>query len=269
MDKASRKKLGLFKGYQRLREQEQSDPLPLTFTTILSANRPVRALLTSRRANLPAYFEAGEIVTFGVTSHAIRSARGDARPPFKILDGDAVGEKRLRAFYNEVSPRRTLFPVLPNPLPAGLKWSDFVVLEKDGKIVASAAMWNQQSIRQIRVASYHPLLSFIRPVINPLLKMLGYFPLPPAPSEMDCLYVAYRLTRHESPAEFESLLAAISSRIANRILFFALHEHDPLLPTALRLTAWHYRSMLYTVSFAPEPIPITFKHPPYIELAML
>jgi hypothetical protein len=73
--------------------------------------------------------EAGEIVTFGVTSRAIRR-RCKIVNGYVVADGDTVGEARLRAFYDEVSPRRTLFPALPDPLPAGLKWGDFAVLEK-------------------------------------------------------------------------------------------------------------------------------------------
>ena len=264
----ARNQRGLFRGYEWVRERERTDPLPLSITSIVSANKPIRTLLTSRRANLPAYLEAGEIVTFGVTSRAIqrrfRMANG-----YAVLDGNTVGEMRLRAFYNEVSPRRTLFPVLPSTLPTGLTWRDFVVLEKDGEIVAAAAVWNQQAIRQIHVASYHPLLAVLRPLLNPILKLSGYFPLPPPRQDMDCVYLAYRLTRNESPTEFESLLAATVSRTGQRILFFALHENDALLPNALRLTAWHYRSMLYTVSFASDPAPFVFHQPPYIELATL
>ena len=264
----ARNKMGLFKAYQWVRECGQRDPLPLYITTIVSANLPARELLTSRRAKLPAYLEAGEIVTFGATSRAIKRRYCVAKD-YAVANGATVGEARLRAFYNEAPPRRELFPLLPDPLPAGLDWGDFVVLEKDGEIVAAAALWNQQPVRQIHVASYHPFLAMARPLVNPILRMLGYFPLPPPRTDMDCLFLAYCLPRHESPAEFESLLAASASRIGKRILFFALHERDPFLPAARNLTAWHYRSMLYTVSFAPNPAPFVFHQPPYIELATL
>lgn len=264
----ARNRLGLFRGYQWMRDYEKRDPLPLHITTIVSANRPVRALLTSRRANLPAYLEAGEIVTFGVTSRAIQR-RCRVAKAYNVLSGDTVGEARLRAFYDEVSPQRTLFPQLPNPLPAGLKWDDFVVLEKEGEIAAAAAVWNQQCVRQIHVASYHPLLAALRPLLNPVLKARGFFPLPSPRRDMDCVYVAYRLMRKDSPQEFASLLAVIAPRIGKRIAFFALHERDALLPCVMRLTAWHYRSMLYTVSFETNPAPFHFRQPPYIELATL
>jgi len=267
---SARNKLGLFRGYEWMRELDRRDPLPLYITTIISANRPARELLTSRRAKLPAYIEAGGIVTFGVTSRAIRrSAHGDVRPPFNVLSGDEVGETRLRAFYNEVSPQRMLFPVLPDPLPTNLKWSDFVVLEKDGQIIAATALWNQQSIRQIHVDSYHPLLSILRPVINPFLKLLGYYPLPPSNTDFDCVYFAYPLTRHDTPAEFASLLAASAPRIGKRLLFFALHENNPFITNASRLTAWKYRSILYTVSFATNPEPVVFKSASHIELSTM
>ncbi|MCL1920406.1 MAG: hypothetical protein FWG50_04895 [Kiritimatiellaeota bacterium] len=259
---------GLFKGYEWMREREQREPLPLYITTIVSANHATRTLLTSRRAGLPAYSEAGEITTFGVTARAIRR-RFRVADGYAVSAGDTVGEERLRSFYDEVSPRRTLFPILPDPLPPGLAWSDFVILEKDGEIAAAAALWNQQPLRQIHVASYHPLLAMARPVINPFLAMSGYPRLPSAGTDMDCVYWAYRLTRHETLVEFESLLAATALRLRHHLLFFALHEDSPLLPVAIRLTAWHYRSTLYTVSFAPNPIPYTFPQPPHIELAAL
>jgi len=259
---------GLFLGYEWLRQREQTDPLPLYITTIVRANHSARALLTSRRANLPAYLEAGEVVAFGVTSRAIQR-RCHVAKGYNIIGGDVVGEMRLRAFYDEVSPRRTLFPQLPNPLPTGVEWKDFVVLEKDGEIAAAAAVWNQQSVRQIHVASYHPIMAMFRPVINPMLKTVGAFPLPPPQHNVDCVYLSYRLIRNESPTAFHSLLAAAESRIHQRILFFALHENDALLPGTLSLTAWRYRSTLYTVSFSPNPVPFIFSHPPYIELATL
>jgi len=283
----TRNKFGLFRGYEWMRERERLDPLSLYLSTIVSANHAVRKLLTNRRSGIPAYLEAGEIVTFGMTARAIKR-RCRVAEDFTVSDGETVGKMRLRAFYNEVSPRGSFFPVLPETLPAGLTWRDFVVLEKDGEIVAAAALWNQQAIRQIHVASYHPALAMLRPAVNPVLRCLGYFPLPCAGSDLNCMYWAYRLTHNESAREFDSLLAASAARLAgsdddffphratesqrnteDKILFFALHERDALLPRAMRLNAWRYRSMLYEVSFAKEPEPFVFHQPPYIELATL
>lgn len=254
--------------YRWARKVEQTDPLAVITSTIISANTRVIRLLTSRHAGLPAYLDAGVIVSFTAAAKALK--RHVPNNVYEILDGEAAGEIAVRAFYAAAADTPPLFPELPVNLPAGLTWRDFIVLRKNGRIVAAAAVWNQSATRQIRVVGYHPLLGAVRPLANLFLRCVRLPLLPSAGTDLPFRYLAFRKVSAAEPNAFRVLLAAAATRLApNESLSFSLHECDPLQAEMTTVRAIRYASRLYTLSYEANPQPVDWGGVPYIEAAML
>lgn len=254
--------------YTWAREVEQADPLPVLTSTILSGNERARRLLTSRRFGLPAYLDAGEITTFTTTRKALR--RFGAPASFDILSGTDLGENALRAFLANPDHLQPLFPVLPDPLPPGLALDDFIVLRQGGRILAAAALWNQRSLRQVRVLGYSLGLRVLRPFANVLCSFGGLPRLPHAGDELNLRYLAFRRAVSNDPALLAGLLRAAADRLdTGEVLSFSVHAQDPLINQLKHLRAVRTASRLYTLSYAQDPQPVDFGDAPYIEAALL
>lgn len=254
--------------YRWAREVERADPLAVITSTVMSGNVHARRLLTSRRLALPAYLDAGGIVSFAATAKALRRLQAE-RAGSEVVSATVVGEAALRAFYAEGTDHQPLFPALPDPLPPGLSPSDFIVIRRDGKIVAAAALWDQGPFRQVRITGYAPWLRMVRPLANLGLSPLGYPELPSPGEDLRFRYLAFRKICGEGDLP-RLLLAAAGSRLeSGECLAFALHERDRLLEDLKGLRAIRTASRLYTLSHDANPHPVDFGGVPYVEAAML
>ena len=254
--------------YRWAREVERADPLAVVTSTVMSGNVRARRLLTSRRFALPAYLDAGEIMSFAVTAKALRRLKTECAG-IEVVSATAVGEAALRAFYAEGTDHQPLFPALPDPLPPGLSLADFIVLRREGKIVAAAALWNQRPFRQVRITGYAPWLRMVRPLANLGLSLLGYPELPLSGDDLRFRYLAFRKIRGEGDL-LRLLMSVAGSRLeSGECLAFALHERDRLLAALKGLRAIRTASRLYTLSYDANPYPVDFGGVPYVEAAML
>ena len=255
--------------YRWARGIEEADPLAVITSTIVSANFHAVKLLTSRRAGLPAYLDAGGVVTFSAVARALRS-RPDRS--LVIVRATAADAAALRAFYGDPKGMQPLFPALADPLPPGLDWSDFVFVRGrgTGEIVAAAALWDQSAHRQVQVTGYSPWLHFLRPLVNFAGAVRGLPQLPAPGSDFNFRYLAFRKVQTGEVAAFRALLAGAGAALRpNESLSFSLHERDPFFPLVANLKAIRYASRLYTLSYAPDPRPVDFGGAPYVEAAML
>lgn len=256
----------VFKAYEWAREVEHSDPLLVITSTIMSGNERARRLLTSRRFALPAYLDAGEIMTFTATPKALKYF-GESVDDVEVLSGDDVGETDLREFYSRNN--QPLFPELPEPLPAGIGLKDFIVIRRNGKIVASAALWNQRAMRQVRITGYAPWLAAMRPLANAFLALMKFPKLPAPGSELRFRYLAFRKIDGDDGLLRLILREAGEMLESDECLSFSLHGRDRFLPRLNGLKAIRVSSRLYTLSYDENPQPVDFGGAPYIEAAML
>lgn len=255
--------------YGWAREIEREDPLPVITTAILSGNTRALRLLTSRRFGLPAYLDAGEVVTLTATAWSLRRF-ADGVPGCEVVTGDEVGEKTLRAFYADGRGCPPLFPELPDPLPSGLRLSDFIVLRRAGRLLAAAAVWDQRGFRQVRVQGYAAWLGWFRPLLNLAGASLGLPSMPAPGGEVALRYLAFRRICGDDPALLRCLLGAAARRLSvGEVLSFSVHFRDSLLASLGRLRAVRTSSRLFTISYAEDPEAAVFESPPYVEAAML
>jgi hypothetical protein len=170
------------RGYAALRRLRADGQTPSYLTTIAEGNDTALSILTSGRAGLPAYHEAGAYHTVAIAiprkPQPPRWGRGvrPARPE----DLDSVLE-----FLAASGPRRQFFPRLqavdflsPHGAMRGLTMDDLLLAERGGRLVGTLAGWDQHGYRQSVVHAYHGWLRGVRPLYNATAWLLGRPRLP-------------------------------------------------------------------------------------------
>jgi hypothetical protein len=248
----------LARGYRVLHEWDEADPVAMNLTMVVDDNRRARDVLTGGRGNLPMYHPYGSFVTHAIATHQHSPA---ICPP----DGVSIrraGPADLRgivAFLNEQGSRRQFFPVYresdfaPTGLLRGLRIEDVFVAESEGRIVGTAALWDQRSFRQCVVTSYPMVLDVFRAVANGLLHLMGYPMFPKAGGRVEACCLALLCARDESQDVLRALAARALSDAKEmaRVVLAGGVEGSPEQATLHRLRSMRYRSTAHVVCW-PE-----------------
>jgi hypothetical protein len=243
----------LARAYAFLRELHRDGGAPAYLSTIVEENNTAMAILTSRRAGLPAYHDLGRYLT-----HVMPAARV-GRPSGPVRVGPAAGldPDRVVRFLNEQGRRRQFFPVVAGAdLGAGrfrgLHLRDILVATVGGAIVGTMGAWDQAAYRQVIVHGYAQPLRALRPVLNPVLRLSGQPVLPPAGLPLRILYASLVAVADDDPDVLASLVRAVCRRASARghqVVALGLHERDPLRRGLARIPARVYRSRLFCVAW--------------------
>jgi hypothetical protein len=238
---AFRNGLGLARGYQYLRRLHAADGrCGFYLTTIMEDADAVRQVLTSGRAGLPHYLEAGRL-----TCHAL-SARRLARrcrtpPTVRVAPASRETLPQLLAFLASEGSRTDLFPVLTaedfgSPRLRNLAAGDFLVARDaaSGAVAGALAVWDQTAFKRAVVAGYSP----VGRVLRPLARWFADLRLPRPGHEIPLRHAAFVCIRDHAPAVLEALLASAASRLPPGTLLSAgFPDSHPLHATLARLAA--------------------------------
>lgn len=128
---------------------------------------------------------------------------------------------------------------------------DFRVAEKDGRIVAVAAFWDQEPIRRTVIVKFSRATRLLVGVLRLLRPLLG-FPKPPRPGDS----LRYVFLRYPAalPGAIEGLRAilhaesnALRRRGLHQFIWASFHQADPLVAAISRM--WKIKGMRVTMFF--------------------
>jgi hypothetical protein len=240
----------LRQGYRFFREQVETNPAELYFTSIAADNtRARRVLENGKRLGLPAYEKLANLVTFLAPVGA-----GDCREELRELQLTSCDE--LTDFLARQAKAKNL--ALPWSADIwlqleryGLAWGDFAVVRRKGKIVGAAAIWDQREVRQTVIVGYASLLAMARPVVNAWNAVIGR-PRLPAPGQRLEQAALFGLSLSE-PSAWPELWSRLQWRAARRgldWLIWSRDERDVLSDPTPRVRGTRlYRSRLYSVQW--------------------
>lgn len=268
----------LARGYRFFSELHEDQRTSIYFTTIAEGNESALSVLTSGRAGLPPYHEAGRYHTLVIP--------GTSRPPRRQNSDDITVRParesewpELLSFWQEEGAGRQLFPCYTqqdffNPAATfrDLAPQDVFLARRDGVLAGTFGLWNQQSFRQTVVERYSRRLAWFRRPFNLFAKLRKLPPLPPAGSRIPYSVAALSLIRGDDPAVLTRLLQTVRHQLGNdRHLMWGLHESDPLLPVARQYAVTSYVTRLYFVCWDDgEPLRNTIDdRPVYLEVGTL
>jgi hypothetical protein len=271
----------LARGYRFLRELHEADPHAPDYylTTIAEDNTVAIDQLTSRRAGLPAYHPLTRLHTLVLPIHRRPSrSKPESRATCRISTADDIQE--VIEFLNASGAQKTFFPKYqqadfepPDATFRGLQTSSICVATRNGQIIGTAGVWNQQAFRQTVVSGYQPAVRLLRPLLNLWSRVTGGIQLPAIGSSLGAAFVCLPVVSDNEPAVFTALLQQLM-RIAPAdvpCLLLGLCDNDPWLPLAQSLSRSRYTTRLYAVNWSAAPASVVSPSakPYYLELGCL
>ncbi|MFZ2268289.1 MAG: hypothetical protein WAV95_11995 [Azonexus sp.] len=230
-------------GYASIRRLSPQPAADLWYTAVASENRPARRLLEAGLRGMPHYEPLNELVTL-----ALPSGRGRRHGFWQAVTEDRLDG--LCRFYNEQARAWQFSPAL-TPEIACRSGAGFHVVERDGAIVASMALWNQQAYKQVVACAYRWPLGPLLPAYNLYARCAGRLPLPPVGRPLDQSALAFFAVAPVLADAVPELIEDALARCPTAALSFALHAGHPWLAGLLRhFRPATYRSWIYAVSFA-------------------
>lgn len=268
------------RGYAFFRKLHADGRALIYVTTIAEGNTPALALLTSGRAGLPAYHDAGRYHT-AVLPLGKRGTRRPARGGLEIRPARQEDVPAIVRFLAEEGPRRQFFPCYgpedfftPRGAFRDLRPADLLLALRGGRIVGTLGAWDQRAFRQVVVHGYGRGLRWGRALYNGLARLRGS-PRLPAPGEaLAHLTAALPVVAGDDAEVFAALLDEILARAGPGdadYLTLGLHEADPLLPVVRSYRGTWYTTRLYLVCWEDGDglCAAMDGRPPYLELGSL
>lgn len=254
-----RRKIRLLREGYRAAHELLGDPRDLRFalTSITADNEVARRLLTAGISGFPRYVPVGEMITVAMRT---KSARSD--PRVSLAPRGDIPE--LASFLQGQYRKYQFAPVWHAHHLERLD-STFLVIRRNGCIVACLALWDQTAVKQTRVCGYSKPLDWIRPVLD----------LPRVGSILKQVYLSHIAVADEGLDDFAALLRSALSLAHQRgsaLAVAGLSVTHPLISVLRRYASYReYRSLLHVVQWPGEgdylqPEPLRIPHP---EIALL
>jgi hypothetical protein len=262
------------RGYARLRDLHDRDPLPAYLAAVTAGNREAEGILVTRpRRFFPRFHRIADYCTLAIRVRRHRpTARGRAEP---VGDLSAVTE-----FLRTEGPRRQFFPVWNERRLAsltgrlGLRIDDVYAVSTNGRISGVMGLWDQSTYKQHVVRSYTGWMRVASAFSQVATPLLGHAPLPRAGEHIRQAYAAFTCVADEDTDVFDAFLGAVLRRAAARgldYLLLGMDARDPLLPVARERPHVLYTSTLYLAEW-PDGGHLHARldsRPAYVELATL
>ena len=243
------------------------------FTSIARDNAPARRLLEAGLHGLPRYQPVGELVTLALPANR----RGRRLPPqLEAARPDDI--PALAETFNEAAAAWQFAPRLAQDWLEGLDGrnglalEDFLLLKKEGRILASLALWDQRAFKQTRVGGYRFPLGLARPFWNLWAALSGRIALPKPGRCLEEIYLAFAHLPQDA-ATARAVVAEALQRVGargGRVGLLGLSATHPLLPVLRReFPTQAYCTVIETVHWPDDPAPCLDGRPPQPEAALL
>jgi hypothetical protein len=250
------------RGFRLFEELHGDERAQLYITTILQSNEAASRLLTSGRLGLPAYRDHGRYCCAALSAKpgARSTARGGAAG-VRIRFATAADLSSILGFWERVGPSRQFFPRYDEGDLArgtgsllGLPVTEVALALDGGRIVGTAAAWDQSGFRQSVVASYSGSLRLARPLYNLWAAAAGHPRLPRPGRPLRHRVLSLVAVEDDTPGILDALIDHLQARRLERggFLVAGMHERDPLLPAVAGRAAIRYDARLYVVHWSGD-----------------
>ena len=239
------------RGYSLLHSFCREHEVEYCYTTILEENQYAQRLLEKKREFMPDYIPLSAYETFIIKTGAGKKASKD----YKLVRASAEDLPSILEFLNLQGMSSQFFPVITvsdfkcNRF-SSLKPEDFhILLDKDNKIAACAAAWDQRSYKQYILAGYGGLLKIIYP-ISSVCKLFGYPSLPKPGKVLDFFTLSFLSVRDNNKSIFYEFIKMFSA-VHSKYPFFVIGMGEGnLLRKAMEVIPHiSYKSRVYLVDW--------------------
>ena len=247
-------KLGIFRGYKKLKELHQADIVNGYITTIIDKNKKALKALTFGRANLPFYRDLSTCHTYAIPTKKKKNSKADTNE-LKVRKAKKGEEHLIISLLNKYGKELNFFPVISendfgSSILNGLSAEDFLIAENNEIPCGVVAMWNQREFKQNRVKRYSPYLKTLKPFINLILKLGGFHKLPKEDELLHQTYICFRAAKNNDlKIHFRLIKKALELNTNSSFCLIGFHEKDPARKVMSRFFTFDYRSKMYWVDW--------------------
>lgn len=245
----------LGEGYRMLRERHRADGrVQLYVTTLRERDALARPRGGSGKGVLPAHHDLGRFHRRLIFCHPSPSHKR-VEPPSGVTFHHATREAQygLVEFLQREGARRQFFPVyeledfsMSTGLLRGLRPDDIVLAVRGGRVIGSAAAWDQREFRQHYLASGWWRVLPWRMAYNMLGLARGWPRIPGGGRSIPFFHLALACVQDDDPRLFAPLLAYLVRDLGEKYPFFVagFHERDPLSPVLRTWRGFSYISRM-------------------------
>jgi len=169
------------RGFSKLKQLHDADPLPSYLVSIVEDNREAAGVLVRhRRRGFPVFHPIAELRTLAILVNRAKPAlTGDiAISPAHTNDlEDLTQFLNLHGADRQFSPHWTS-ESLTRLTPLGLTVDDLRIARRGSQIVGVAGLWDQSGFKQTVVHAYSGWLKFMAPIYNKGAPIFGRYKLP-------------------------------------------------------------------------------------------
>ncbi|MCB1180214.1 MAG: hypothetical protein KDK36_21730 [Leptospiraceae bacterium] len=252
--KEYRNSLSVFKGYELLRKLHEKSSSLFYYTSIFSDNLPAQKFLTSKKLKLPIYDFLCNYTTFIISS----KVKIPKKRKFEIIEVGDENIKEVYDFYFKQTELQNFYPYYSLEefsegigLLNGVKYSDFIVLKENNKIIAMAILWDQSKFRNWKVYSYSKFYKLIHKPYNLISSILKKPTLPAESEYFKYRYLTNILAENNNPEIFNELFSLSLDKLhkesAEVNLLIGLSEINPFYPILKKLPSYSLNSKIYMV----------------------
>lgn len=239
----------LRRGYEFFHELQTESPADVYFTSIAADNLRARAFLERNLPGMPAYKFVGEFATILISTRGRASTRSN----------DQSSESSWQELAARLNDHNRQFQLAPHwdetELAAlqnlGLNRGDFCFVHEGGRVVASAALWDQRSFKQTVVRDYGPRLKAVRPALNVFSRLTQGTRFPVRGETLANAYGSHVVAEASRPDSLVALVSALLGLAAHRrieMLTLGFAANDPRLAVLRKVYKFReYRTRIYRV----------------------
>jgi hypothetical protein len=155
-----------------------------------------------------------------------------------IQQATACDIEEMAALWQRIAPTRQMMQAFDAESLAewiesapGLDISNYYLARRaNGRIAGFIGVWDQQSLKQLRVTAYSPRLAGVRLAYNSIAPALGARRLPRPGQPLSCACAAHICVPAGEPGVLRALIDSVCTDLRGRYSFFTLglDVHDPL-----------------------------------------
>ena len=233
------------------------------YCSILQANTYAQKVLEKKRANISALNYICDYTTFIIKPKKTKIKYNS----YTFRNADASDETAIVDFLQREGHRYDLFPCF-NKISEfySLSAQDFYLLEKDGEILCTCALWEQTGYKQYIVKKYNGILNLLSKIPS-LPKLFGYIPLPKTGEALRFPTLTLFMAKNDEEKYYKTMMAFIENVICENYNMFliGLTESSEKFKFFTKRKSLHFTSRLYLI--AAQNLPVLEKI--HVECGML
>lgn len=267
--KATRLGMDLLRGLHRPGEAQYC------ITTIVSENEAALRALRENRPGYPRFRQRSGLVTLVIPLWRVPPAPRGLQARSATVDdaADIAFALQRTGVRYQFSPIWREADLRDPGLTLGLELEDFSVLERDGRLSAVVAVWDQRAFKQQVIRGYGGWMAAGRPIINLLAPLLNVPRLPPVGSPLGSAWLSHLAVDQDDLDETVTVIAHAAARARARglpSLVLGLSASDPRVAGLRRaFRPLVYRSAMFTVDWRDGASDTLDDRPDNPEVALL